>query len=106
MRKLVILAALAVTAMALAIAPAASARGIAPATSGVKSGPACAVAGVTFLIKNKLLIPVAKNGLNLTALGGPDKVVSLATVVRLHLTNPEIFAGGNSLAPAATWCKA
>ena len=106
MRKLVILAALAVTAVALAIAPAASAGGIAPATPGVKSGPACAVAGVTFLIQNKLLIPVAKSGLNLKDLGGPDKVVSLATVVRLHLTNPEIFAGGNPLAPAATWCKA
>ena len=106
MRKLVILAALAVTAVALAIAPAASAGGVAPATTGVKSGPACAIAGVTFLIKNSLLVPVAKNGLNLSVLGGPNQVVSLATVVRLHLTNPEIFAGGNPLAPAATWCKA
>ena len=62
--------------------------------------------GVGFLIKNTLLVSVARNGLNLTALGGPDQVVSLATVIRLHLTQPEIFAGGNPLAPGATWCKA
>lgn len=107
MRKLGIFGALTMTAIALAIAPVASANGgIAPATPGVKSGPACVVAGVSFLIKNKLLVPVAKNGLNLSVLGGPDQTVSLATVIRLHLTQPQIFAGGNALAPAATWCKA
>jgi hypothetical protein len=106
MRKLTILAALVVTAAALAVAPTASAGGIAPATPGVKSGPACVVAGVGFLIKNNLLVSVARNGLNLTALGGPNQTVSLGTVIKLHLTQPEIFAGGNALAPAATWCKA
>jgi hypothetical protein len=106
MRKLTILAALAVTAIALALSPVASAGGIAPPSPGVKSGPACLVAGVSFLIQNQLLLPVAKDGLNLTALGGPDQTVSLRTVIRLHLTNPEIFAGGSALAPAATWCKA
>ena len=106
MRKLSIIGALTVTAIALAIAPAASAGGIAPATPGVKSGPACVVAGVGFLIKANLLVPVAKNGLNLSLLGGPNQTVSLATVIKLHLTQPQIFAGGNALAPAATWCKA
>jgi hypothetical protein len=107
MRKLVVLAALTVTAIVLAVAPTASAGVIAPATPGVKSGPACVVAGVSFLIKNNLLIPVAKNGLNLTALGGPDQTVSLATVIRLHLTKPATFAGTeNGGLPGATWCKA
>lgn len=106
MRKLIVLAALTVTAV-LAVAPTASAGVIAPATPGVKSGPACVVAGVSFLIKNNLLIPVAKNGLNLTALGGPDQTVSLATVIRLHLTQPATFAGAeNGGLPGATWCKA
>ncbi len=106
MRKLVVLAAAAIAAAALVVAPAASAGGIAPAAPGVKSGPACVVAGVSFLVKNRLLVPVAKDGLNLSALGGPNQVVSLATVIKLHLTQPAIFAGGNALAPNATWCKA
>ena len=107
MRKLVVLAALTVTAVVLAVAPTASAGGIAPATPGVKSGPACVFAGVSFLVQNNLLFAVARNGLNLQVLGGPDQTVSLATVIRLHLTQPATFAGAeNGGLPGATWCRA
>lgn len=112
MRKLLVLASLLATAVALAVAPGASAGPVkgAPVSAGgpgVQSGYECAVSGVSFLIRNNLLLAVARNGLNPADFGGSlDQTLSLATVVRLHLTNPELFAYPNpaALGPAFNWC--
>jgi hypothetical protein len=111
MKRLALLAVLAALAAALLVAPTASAK-VAPGTATVKSGPACAIAGVTTLIKLKLLVPVARNGLNPADLdpslegGAFDTTLSLATVVKLHLTNPELFAGtkNGGFSDIFNWC--
>src|SRR5581483_11443517 len=63
-RKLLVLASL----LATAVAPGASAGPVkgAPVSAGgpgVQSGYECAVSGVSFLIRNNLLLAVARNGL-------------------------------------------
>jgi hypothetical protein len=95
----------ATVAMAFAMAVPASAGGP-PAGAGEGGQPegiACQLAGIEVLTSTGLIDDVARNGLS-TNVG----TLSLATVLELHRTSPELFQTGTPVVVdgigTPTWC--
>lgn len=87
-KRIAVLATVALSAMAFtAVAPA---KGKPADPVG---GAACIQAGVGFLKENGLVVTAARRGI----LG-----LSLGEIIRLHLTSPELFSGGEGA--IGDWC--
>ena len=76
---------------------------------GKPDGIACQQAGIATLQSLGLLAAVAKNGIEVVGIG----TVDFRTVLELHRTNPELFAGGENAVTVvvpgigevvASWC--
>ncbi|HWQ23167.1 MAG TPA: hypothetical protein VNK94_03575 [Gaiellaceae bacterium] len=88
LKKLAVLATVALSAMALMSVAPAKGKPADPV-----AGAACIQAGVGFLKSNDLIVTAAQRGI----LG-----LSLGEIIQLHLTNPELFSGGEG--SIGNWC--
>ena len=96
MLRLISTSAIVVAAAALLALPASA--GVAPATQAHSSGPDCLRAGQATLRElagGRSLSVFAREGVPLSVIGG-EGTAPLATVFRLHLTEPSLFP----------WCAA
>jgi hypothetical protein len=88
LKKLAVLATVALSAMALTSVAPAKGKPADPV-----AGAACIQAGVGFLKSNDLIVTAAQRGI----LG-----LSLGEIIQLHLTNPDLFSGGEG--SIGNWC--